>query len=237
MTITQQLDTNVKESCAQKIESLRIKVGLSKKKHLPCLKVYGQAIWPWEYVKYKQLEKQKLALTPTGISMTKEMLECGYLYLPHFSLQGKTVLDIGACCGETANIFLNAGANKVICIEPNMDRVKCLDFNRKNLGWNVEIIPEKASPKHIIGTDPDLIKCDIEGYEMDLIDLLPNYPCVLEVHNHWIHERFAEKGFKNLTPSDNMLGQCLMANDAFFLGENVHVLSCISRETVTINSP
>jgi predicted RNA methylase len=93
------------------------------------------------------------------------MLCSGYLYLPKFSLENKTVLDIGACCGETANIYLKAGAKKVICIEPDHERLKCLDFNRANLCWNVEVISEKANPKHIIESKPDLIKCDIEGYE------------------------------------------------------------------------
>ena len=168
-------------------------------------------------MQYKEIENQNLALTPTGVCITKEMLHSGHLYLPKFSLKNKTVLDIGACCGETANIFLKAGAKKVICIEPNFNSINYLDFNTRNLGWNVDIIPEKANPKHIIEAKPDLIKCDIEGYEMDLIDYLPNYPCVLEVHNHWIRDRFAERGFKELTIPNPMLGECLMANAAFFV--------------------
>ena len=216
VSATQKLDGSTKEKVKpQKIEPLKITVGLSRQKHLPCFKVYDHAIWPWEYTKYKEIENQNLALTPTGVLATKEMLLCGHLYLPKFSLKDKTVLDIGACCGETANIFLKAGAKKVICIEPNINRIRYIDFNKRNLGWNVDIIPEKANPKHIIETKPDLIKCDIEGYEMDLIDYLPNYPCVLEVHNYWIRDRFAERGFKELTKPDPMLGECLMANDAF----------------------
>jgi hypothetical protein len=126
------------------------------------------------------------------------------------------VLDIGACCGESAQVFFKAGAKKVICIEPDLQRVKYIDFNRKNLGWNAEIIAEKAKPRHIVECKPDLIKCDIEGYEMDLIDYLGDYPCVLEVHNHWIREKFAERGFKNVNaPNSTMLGMCLMANDGF----------------------
>jgi hypothetical protein len=50
---------------------------------------------------------------------------------------------------------------------------------------------------------------------MDLIDYLPSYPCVLEVHNYWISDQFAKKGFKHLTEPGVMLGECLMANDAF----------------------
>jgi len=190
----------------------------------------GQAIWPWEYLQYKEIENQNLALTPTGVFITKEMLHAGHLYLPKFSLKGKTVLDLGACCGETANIFLKAGAKKVICVEPNINSINCLDFNRQNLGWNVDIIPEKATPKHIIEEKPDLIKCDIEGYEMDLIDYLPNYPCVLEVHNYWIRDRFAERGFRELTRPDPMLGECLMANNDFLFrklgnAKHSHILS------------
>jgi hypothetical protein len=209
--ITQQLE----EDETLQIAPVKISLGLSKQKRLPCLKVNNQAIWPWEYSQYKEVENLKLALTQIGLQVTKEMLRDGHLYLPKFSLKGKTVLDIGACCGESANIFLKAGAKKVVCIEPNLNRVKYIEFNKKNLGWNVDVIPEKAAPKHIIETSPDLIKCDIEGYEMDLIDYLPKYPCVLEVHNYWIRDKFAERGFHELIPPDPMLGQCLMGNKAF----------------------
>ena len=197
------------------LSPVKITVGLSNRKHLPFLKIGGLIFWPWEFLEYKKIESLKLALTPTGVKMAKEMLRSGHYYLPKFSLVGKTVLDIGACCGESADIYLKAGAKKVICIEPDPERVKHIEFNKKNLGWNVDIIPEKARPEHILDAKPDLIKCDIEGYEMDLIDYLPNYPCVLEVHNYWIRERFAEKGFIDITPPDPMLGECLMANKDF----------------------
>lgn len=52
---------------------------------------------------------------------------------------------------------------------------------------------------------------------MDLIDYLPKYPCVLEVHNYWIRDRFAERGFNEITPPDPMLGERLMANKRRFL--------------------
>lgn len=197
------------------IQPVKISFGLSKHKRLPCIKINEYAIWPWEYSEYKKIENLKLALTPIGIGVTKELLQSGYLYLPKFSLVNKTVLDIGACCGESASIFFKAGAKKVVCIEPNADRVKYIEFNRSNLGWDLEIVPEKAKPEHILKTNPDLIKCDIEGYEMDLIDYLPKYPCILEVHNQWIHDRFAARGFNEITPPDPMLGMCLMANKSF----------------------
>ncbi len=217
MLKTQQLEGSTEQQASpQKIKPLKITVGLSSQKHLPCLKAGNTAIWPWQYMEYREVANQNLALNPTGVSISREMLQRGHLYLPKFSLKGKVVLDIGACCGETANIFLKADAKKVICIEPNISSIRHLEFNRKNLGWNVEIIPEKATIKHIVEANPDLIKCDIEGYEMDLIDYLPNYPCVLEAHNHWIRERFLKRGFRELTPPDPMLGECLMANDAFF---------------------
>jgi hypothetical protein len=209
---TQQLE---KPQATQEIAPVKITFGISKRKRLPCFKFNNQPFWPWEYSQYKEIENLKLALTPTGIIVTKEMLRSGHHYLPKFSLKDKVVLDIGACCGESAYIFLKAGAKKVICIEPADDRIKYLEFNKKNLGWNVDIIPEKAKPKHILESNPDVIKCDIEGYEMDLIDYLPKYPCVLEVHNYWIRDRFAERGFNEITPPEPMLGECLMANKSF----------------------
>jgi hypothetical protein len=193
---------------------MKISLGLSRK-HIPCIKVNDEGIWLWQYPQYRKLKKLNLALTKTGIFTALELIERGYLYLPKFGLEGKTVLDIGACCGESADIYLKAGAKKVICIEPDADRVRYIQFNAKNLGWNVEVIAEKATTEHILKANPDLIKCDIEGYEMDLIDYLAKYPCVLEVHNYWIRERFTERGFRELTEPESMLGVCLMANEAF----------------------
>lgn len=52
-------------------------------------------------------------------------------YLP-ISVKGKIVLDVGAGEGETAKFFLDHGAEKVICIEPDPKAFKLLELNARN---------------------------------------------------------------------------------------------------------
>jgi len=79
-------------------------------------------------------------------------------YLPHKSLAGKTVLDLGAGCGETAQFYLNHGASRVVCIEPES---KSLEYLRKNFGKDPRVV--------IVSDFIDHIKMDIEGAEEGMI--------------------------------------------------------------------
>ena len=79
-------------------------------------------------------------------------------YLPHKPLAGKTVLDLGAGCGETAKFFLNHGASRVVCIEPDS---KCLEYLRQNFGKDPRVV--------IVSDSIDHIKIDIEGAEEGMI--------------------------------------------------------------------
>src|SRR5437879_8567004 len=77
------------------------------------------------------------------------------LYLP---IPKGTVIDMGAGAGETARLFLEHGATKVICIEMDEYALKLLHKNFDNDN-RVIIIPEKV----------DKIKMDIEGSERNMI--------------------------------------------------------------------
>ncbi len=79
-------------------------------------------------------------------------------YLPSKSLAGKTVLDLGAGCGETAQFYLNHGASRVVCIEPES---KSLEYLRKNFGKDPRVV--------IVSDFIDHIKMDIEGAEEGMI--------------------------------------------------------------------
>jgi hypothetical protein len=75
-------------------------------------------------------------------------------YLP----VGKTILDLGAGCGETAFFYLNHGAQRVICIEGNPSALKLL---KENFGTDSRVV--------IVDAYVDSIKVDIEGAEEDMV--------------------------------------------------------------------
>ena len=123
-------------------------------------------------------------------------------YLP-VDVKGLTVLDVGAGEGESARFFLEHGAKKVICIENDSACFRNLLANSK--GQSIECfcrsfcIEDLAMPF-------DLLKMDIEGGEVALLDL-PKLRCpvVVEVHGLSLAPKFIEKGYilKNPMGSNN----------------------------------
>jgi SAM-dependent methyltransferase len=77
------------------------------------------------------------------------------IYLPQTGLENKTVLDVGAGNGETAQFYLNHGAKHVIAIEPEAD----LLYRNFGKDERVTIIPLAVG----------LIKSDCEGGEHEMI--------------------------------------------------------------------
>jgi hypothetical protein len=75
-------------------------------------------------------------------------------YLP----VGRTVLDVGAGCGETALFYLKHGAKRVICIEG--DEI-ALELLVKNFGHDERVT--------IVPAIIDSTKMDIEGAEENLV--------------------------------------------------------------------
>ena len=113
-------------------------------------------------------------------------------------LEDKTVLDVGAGCGETALLFHLQGASKIIAIEPNSQAVECLVENAKVNGWNVEIVPEYFSLEHL-KYDFDFMKMDIEGGESVLLDAPDlDKPAIVEVHNGHVLKQFLARGYRLL---------------------------------------
>ena len=105
-------------------------------------------------------------------------------YLPKFSLQGLTVLDVGAGCGETALFFLSNGAKKVICVEPEPEAARVLSLNVRSQGWNVQVF-ERPLSLDILGLEYDFAKLDCEGGEVMLLDerVKDTGPCRIELHD------------------------------------------------------
>jgi len=120
--------------------------------------------------------------------------------------RGKSVLDIGADVGGSANWFLERGARHVIAVEASPRFYECLRVNAERLG-NVTAILLEISNYHdisglILASKPDIIKMDCEGCEVHLTDvpnsilsLTPEY--VLETHGTQIFNAVTDKFHRN----------------------------------------
>ncbi len=190
---------------------LVMRFGLSERKHLPVLRV-GRISFPlWRYRYAREVEKtmNTLCLDDYGKMVVLEFDLFKRYYLPPFALKGKSVLDIGACCGETAYFFLKHGAEKVICIESNPERANRILQNKQNLNLNIELINDVFRPEHL-SLPHDFLKCDIEGHEVELLPYAKNLkPSVVEVHTPIIRKQFEENSFRVIFDHD---GLSLMAN-------------------------
>ena len=102
-------------------------------------------------------------------------------YIPSFDISGKTILDIGAGCGESAYLYFKKGASKVVCIEQDHRAVDNLRRNARINKWNCEILVKRFETSDL-RIDCDLVKMDIEGSErlLFMLDKLP--PMILESH-------------------------------------------------------
>lgn len=175
-----------------------IKFGFSERKHLPVVKVgsVSYPLWKFRYAKRIKIMIDALSLDEWGKAIIyTELDQFEKYYLPPFPLKNKTVLDLGACCGETAYFYLQHGAKKVICIEPDPTRAKIILKNKQNLNLNIELINDFFVPKHLL-LDHDFIKCDIEGHELSLIPYAKELkPCIVEAHGENVREQFEKNGF------------------------------------------
>lgn len=115
-------------------------------------------------------------------------------YYAPVSVRGRTVLDVGAGCGETAYLYFAKGAQKLICVEPNLDCVKCLIQNAKRHSWNIEVVPEPFSLRLLSDYRFDFMKMDCEGCESGLLQVeeLPS-TAIIESHSPEITRALASR--------------------------------------------
>lgn len=193
-----------------------IKIALSRRKKAPVLYTFEKTFLPhqllhplatikWLKIIHRDDESviielyghQKRLLNGIFIIFADEWRIWEKYYLPTFSLRGKTVLDIGAGCGETAFFYVLYGAKKVVAIEPDRKATECLKENAKRNNWNIEIIQEAFKPEHL-NIPHDFMKMDIEGHEIALLKAPIIKPCIVEVHTNELARKFEEKGFKKI---------------------------------------
>jgi SAM-dependent methyltransferase len=128
-------------------------------------------------------------------------------YLP-VDVKNKIVLDIGAGEGESARFFLNNGASKVICIEPNNYAFSILKANARH--HPLICLNKRFTLSDLSTINFDFMKMDIEGYEEDLLAKKLDKPAVVEVHGLPLAERFENVGWcvKSIEGTDHGVSGC-----------------------------
>ena len=114
-------------------------------------------------------------------------------YLPSSGVQGKSVLDVGSGCGETAYFYLMHGAVKVVCVEPNLQASTCLKANVKKNAWPVEVLEDFFVPSMLEEYHSDFMKFDAEGAESLLLECEKIPECVLEYHSQDVKMKLQKK--------------------------------------------
>ena len=183
------------------------RVGLGKRTRLPTLKVldrsytpfsYFRTFWPIRDFNLKQSGDYFELTNGTTSMKLKRFHATAFVgewpawkryYLPKVGIRGKTVLDIGAGCGETAYFFLKNGARSVECVEADEEAGSLLLENIRRNGWNANPHLERFSISHL-SLKHDFVKIDCEGGESLLLDgsVARLEPCRVEMHKSVIGE-------------------------------------------------
>ncbi|MGI0080718.1 MAG: 50S ribosomal protein L11 methyltransferase [Nitrososphaerales archaeon] len=193
---------------------MHLRLGLSKRKHLPVWRILDGTYRLWDLnalkflgllnnLKVREVGDNLYSLTIFGVNLemfgayTKllvtELEIWKKWYLPPFSLEGETVLDAGAGCGETAAFYLAQGARKVVAVE--IDPV-AFDLLRRNVvsnSMNVEAYNESFSER-FLSPNIDFAKIDVEGSEIFLLNLERiDIPCLVETHSQEVRQNILNK--------------------------------------------
>jgi len=131
-----------------------------------------------------------------GVMYLRERKYWNY-YISPTGIRGKVIVDVGGGCGETAKFFIEHGASKVIVIESNPICKPYLEYNSKHhpeLGYYMI----NFHPSQLNHIAYDLLKLDIEGYELELLPYLKyiNQDIILESHCNYITDKFIKDGFE-----------------------------------------
>jgi hypothetical protein len=198
-----------------------VKFGLSRKKRLPCIWVAGMSnfrpyridvFFKFRGYKLRRIDADHVAVSKNGVEFiimqkyaalwANEFADWGKDYKLPFPLTDKTVLDVGAGCGETILYFASKGCRNFIAVEPNKECVELLQKNAANNSLNVRIYHDVFRPSHL-KEKFDFMKCDCEGGEAILLEQEIFKPIALEVHGVDLFKKFRERHFKTIRKKDN----------------------------------
>jgi SAM-dependent methyltransferase len=195
--------------------------------HIPILVLHGFEFYPWQLGSLIRMMRGKVAdadLIRAEFFGYQIDLERHYRYTideasvwerfyAPIPLKDKTVLDVGAGCGETAAFFFSKGASKVVAVEPNPQAVKLLEANARGNSWKLDTIFDSFKLEHL-SIPHDFLKVDCEGGETNLLEYTgPSLgPCVIEVHSPRIaKDLMAKFHFDSVaTPSERHPGTKLL---------------------------
>lgn len=211
---------------------LPTRIGLSTKRHVPIVYFCGGSFYPhtflkaaWEWRKLTIIHRdESWVVLKHNQTILKMGLDLAYVmvrewhgpwtqyYLPPFPLEGKTVLDVGAGCGETAYFYLSHGAKKIVCVEPDKNRFSSLQENVVRNHWNVEAFQIPFNLEILKRFKFDFMKMDCEGCESQLLELNKLPLCAIEVHSKAILDGLLEKFSLIVSPkskeTDLWLAKC-----------------------------
>ncbi len=140
--------------------------------------------WNWKFVDENvvKIGPYQLELTPYYFELLwREWQAWKNWYLPPWSLNGKTVLDVGAGCGETALFYYYHGAKRVIAVEPQTSLTRLLKKNMERNRWDMQVVEGLFQPS-MLEWNVDFMKMDGEGCEDLLLKAERIPPCAIEVH-------------------------------------------------------
>ncbi|MDG6996328.1 MAG: methyltransferase domain-containing protein [Nitrososphaerota archaeon] len=186
-------------------------VGRSRKRGLPVFVFQNRTYAFWQIARFLKILRRARAIKRKEISENlcsanlfgydllldklhadialDESFNFAKWYTP-INLEGSIVLDVGAGNLETAVMFLQKGARKVIAIDSDPGACEISRKNVARLGINVEVICSEFNLDHL-KIPHSFLKMDIEGGERELlkVEQLPR-PLVVEVHGKELIDQF-----------------------------------------------
>lgn len=156
------------------------------------------------------LQHRKLGITYTSTINYRRLIMTEWetwkrFYTFPFSLEGKTILDIGAGCGETALFYSTYGAKKIICVEQDKRLIPFLEKNRDANRLDMDILNEPFNLNHL-KLSFDGAKMDIDGGEKEFLKINRRiwFPLVAEIHGDELERAFLERGLRTrFRPREN----------------------------------